>query len=61
MQAAVVALGGVVAGIYSPELLPGASEFEANQGCMIIVLDASKFRKCTGQQSVVARGLWDNY
>ena len=56
-----MALGGVVAGIYSPELLPGASEFEANQGCMIIVLDASKFRKCTGQQSVVARGLWDNY
>jgi LDH2 family malate/lactate/ureidoglycolate dehydrogenase len=43
MQAAVVALGGVIAGVYSPELLPGATEFEANQGCMIIVLDASKF------------------
>ena len=43
LQAAVVTLGGVVAGIYQQQLLPGATEWEANQGCMLIVLDAEKF------------------
>ena len=31
-----------MAGIYTPELLPGVSEWESNQGSMIIVLDATK-------------------
>lgn len=44
LQAAVVALGGVMAGVYSePEALPGGSPWEANQGSFIIVMDASKF------------------
>ena len=43
LQAAVVTLGGVFAGIYQAELLPGATEYEANQGSTIMVLDASKF------------------
>ena len=43
LQAAVVTLGGVVAGIYQAQLLPGATDWEANQGCMLIVLDAGKF------------------
>jgi hypothetical protein len=36
-------LSGVMAGIYTPELLPGVSDWESNQGSMIIVLDATKF------------------
>eukprot|EP01050_Picozoa_sp_SAG11_P005961 SAG11_NODE_443_length_9422_cov_4.441382_7_plen_221_part_00 len=34
LQAAVVALGGVVAGVYQPEVLPGTSEWESNQGAI---------------------------
>ena len=34
LQAAVVALGGVVAGIYQSDFLPGNSEWESNQGAI---------------------------
>ena len=40
LQAAVVALGGVVAGVYQPETL--GTDWEANQGCFISVFDAAK-------------------
>ena len=40
LQTAVVALGGIVAGVYQPETLN--TEYEANQGCFIAVFDAAK-------------------
>ena len=44
LQAAVVALGGIMAGIYSdPDILPSTSPWEANQGACLIVMDPSKF------------------
>jgi hypothetical protein len=40
LQAAVVALGGVVAGVYQPDVV--GTSWEANQGCFISVFDVAK-------------------
>jgi len=43
LAATMQALGGILAGIYRPELAPPRSSWESNQGAFVVAIDVSRF------------------